>query len=504
LREILTYPPLRELDWQNITMLTHHRCVRRHYQQAAFCAVAIMVMLLSSSVHAAQWSVAPSLTVSETYIDNVRLSSNSDKQSDLVTQINPSVALTGNGKNLTLSLRYNLQNLVYLDEPSRNNSYHQLRSSLNATLLPQRLFIDASTSLSQQVLSPDDKVSIGNLGVVSNRSDVLSTRVSPYLRSRLGENLQTEIRYSYDNVSYSDSSALNSSSGGLSVNLRPNRALGSWSWQLNWQQREIYYDDRADERRESASLRVSYQVSARIGFNGVAGIENNKYSSQRASPRGEYWNLGANWRPSSRTNLSATAGERFFGRTWSLNFAHQARRHNWGLSYAESISSRRALQSEIRELLLIDPDGNPVIDPDTLEPRLFSVAFPVSFNQVFIRKTATANWGMRTKKTTSGISVFTEQRSFEGNGVVDEIFGSTLRWSWQVSRKNQFSTSMTWRKTLREDNDDIFRVASASLSQRINKSASASISLRRLQRVGDSINNTYTSNTITASLRISW
>ncbi len=469
-----------------------------------FMTIALAGVLYTAVAESASWTVSPSVSASETYMDNVTLTSTPPKETEWITQINPGISLQGTGKELNLALNYRLQNLLYLNEPKRNNSYQQLRASANATIQPQLLFLDANTSLSQQVLSASDKVGVGNVGVVQNRSDVRSTRVSPYLRTRIANSFLTELRYTYDNISYSGSSVLDNSSNSSSIFLTPSKRGARFTWRLNWEHRETSYKGRADERRENAALNLSYQVDPKVGVVGIFGYENNKYSSTRPDLSGNYWNLSATWQPSRRTAFSVNAGERFFGDTKGFSFSRQGRRSSVRVSYSEDISTRRQLQLKVLEVPVFDANGNPVIDINTGSQLLDDVELLVSFDQVFLLRKASASFGYRTKKTTADVTLFAEKRAFEDISFEDKIKGSTVRMTWTMSRKSSITASATRRTTERLSSDDVYQVYFASIRRRLFTNANTSLDIRHLQRDGDSTNNSYKVNTITANFRVSW
>lgn len=464
-------------------------------------------LLLPILVPAAEWKFSPSADLTETYTDNVAFNAGSGAESEWITQINPGLSIAGTGKELDLSLRYRLQNLVYANNSGRNSSYQQLQSTVKATVLPQYAFIDASASISQQVLTPEDNVSVGNIGVLGSRSNVETSRISPYLRARLGSQLETEARYSYDSVQYDKSGVGNnvsdSTSDGVSLYLRSVQNTGSWNWGLNFRQSNIDYKNRSDEKREDTSANFTYRMDSRLALLATGGYQNNEYSSGTSVPQGSYWSLGFNWQPSSRTALTLNAGERYYGRTGTLKFSHKARRNDIELGYVESLSSRRLLQLEQQEISIFNADGSPFIDPISGQQFLMNVPLLVTFEQVFVSKRANARWGFRTRKTTTQINILSERRTYQDNGEEDRIKSSNLSWNWQMNRSSQFSANASWRNTQRVTGDDNYKVVTMAFSRTISRDAVGSISLRRLQRTASNTVD-YAVNTVSASLRMNW
>ena len=96
------------------------------------------MLLLSLQAHAVEWEFTPTLQLKETYTDNVRLS-NTNEESDFITQVNPGISIVGLGPHLRFNTRYVMQNLLYAKESDRNATNHQLNANGNAELLPDHL-----------------------------------------------------------------------------------------------------------------------------------------------------------------------------------------------------------------------------------------------------------------------------------------------------------------------------------------------------------------------------
>ena len=93
---------------------------------AALCPAAAVVLLLPQQVDAAEWTVKPSLSLTENYSDNIRRAPRGNEQSDLITQISPGLNLTGTGPKLTFSTIYQMQNLFYAKNKQSDSTRHNL------------------------------------------------------------------------------------------------------------------------------------------------------------------------------------------------------------------------------------------------------------------------------------------------------------------------------------------------------------------------------------------
>ena len=465
-----------------------------------------------SLTSAAEWRFTPSIDITETYTDNVTLSSDSGSESDWISQINPALSLTGKGRELELAFDYRMQNLLYVGDDDRNNTNHQLNAALKTTLAPHWLFMDASSTLNQQVLSPDDNVSVGNLGVVSGREDVLTTRVSPYIKTRLSSWVLADLRFSHDSVVYSGNTATDSSSDQTSLSLQSAKAFGSWTWGLRYTGQDIQYSgqsltpDREDSRRRDTVLDLGYQLSAKIRLTGQAGYEDNEYqlSADSETPQGRYWSMGAVWAPTSQTTLTASGGRRYFGRTWKLDWSHQARRQNWQLAYNEDLSSRRELQLEQRDFLVFDQSGAPVIDPITLGQVVLTGNILVPTDEVFIDRRTSFHWSMNHRKSTTTFQFNKSRREFQESATIEMVTGIDLAWDWSVLRNGKFRANLGSQKTERDAGKDRYKLAGVNYERQLGRRVSSSYELRNVRRDTSGANNGYNENQLSANLRMSW
>src|SRR5687768_16587608 len=62
--------------------------------------------LLTCSAWGAKWEIVPTLSVVETYTDNVSLVSDAAKQSDWVTQVIPAISIVATGDRLRFNASY--------------------------------------------------------------------------------------------------------------------------------------------------------------------------------------------------------------------------------------------------------------------------------------------------------------------------------------------------------------------------------------------------------------
>ena len=146
----------------------------------------LLLGFVTLQAFAGNWTITPTLAVTETATNNLNLSS-TNTQSSLSTNIAPGIIIYGSGDRAKLRLNYSMNNIFYTADPSRNN---QTQNSLNAfgTLeaVENWLFIDASGNISQQSISAFGATPISsdvNTSVNGNITETSTYQVPPYILS---------------------------------------------------------------------------------------------------------------------------------------------------------------------------------------------------------------------------------------------------------------------------------------------------------------------------------
>ena len=184
--------------------------VRSNLKRLLSMSVALPA-LLSCPAWAAKWDIVPTLSVAETYTDNVSLAPNALKQSDWVTQVTPGISMTATGARLKFNASYNPQITYYAQGSQGNQIYQQLNATGNAELTEKLLFVDAGANVSQQNVSLLGPQTTSNVNTTGNRATVGTYFVSPYLRRDFGSDVQAEARVGYSVVNSNNQSALTNS-----------------------------------------------------------------------------------------------------------------------------------------------------------------------------------------------------------------------------------------------------------------------------------------------------
>jgi uncharacterized protein (PEP-CTERM system associated) len=293
-------------------------------------------------VVAGEWTITPSIAISETASDNVFLST-SEAKSALVSDITPGISVNGSGGRSNLHLEYQMHNLFYSTDPSEHN---QVQNALNASgtleALENWLFIDATGAILQQSISAfgaAPAASNVSTNVNSNIAETSTYSLSPYLRGSFGSFADYGVRYTLSSTSSKAGSAYASDTENWLVSLNGKTRLASLGWSLEGTAMTIDQGNlrSTDDRRVRALL--LYQITPQLQVSLIGGREENNYESREMTG---FTNYGAGffWLPTERTKISFSREERFFGPSNTLDFSHRTAHTAWTMSAGEDVTAQ--------------------------------------------------------------------------------------------------------------------------------------------------------------------
>jgi uncharacterized protein (PEP-CTERM system associated) len=290
---------------------------------------------------AAEWKVAPTITLNETYSDNISLAPSGFEDSDLRSQIVPGLAIHANGARIHLNLDYQLFHTRYLQETRPSNTNHQLDLQLQAKLT-DNFFIDSFAAIRQQNVSL-----LGRIGDTTdpnlNSTSTRSFSLSPYVRYHVSDFAEGEIRYTDSFAGSNQKNALSNSHGQRAdLSVSSGRSFDEFRWNANYSDERIDYRDFQDTKFSKVEGTGRYRLTRQLALLATLGYEKNDFASVGDKPEGALWNLGFSWAPSNRTRLEATAGRRFFGNTYAVDFSHRRRSSFWTLGYDQNLTTTRS------------------------------------------------------------------------------------------------------------------------------------------------------------------
>jgi len=304
-------------------------------------ALAVLALLSSQapSVTAAEWHFTPRLDLRETYSDNVNLAPSGSEQSSFVTEVMPGFTLNGIGRRSRFTASYQARSVNYSNNNFGSNLQHYLAATGNAQLVEDLLFIDGSANVSNISTSPFGPQALDSTYATSNRTEVRSYTISPYLSKRYGSLAQGELRYTHQGLSADTVGFSNYNSDRLNLNVSSGEAFRVLGWNVAASRQQSRYSNLDSVASDYLNGTLRYRITDQFRLTGSAGYERYTYQSVGESPQGASWSVGFIWQPSLRTNLEASAGRRFYGTAYMLNGTHRSRHTTWNVSYNEDITT---------------------------------------------------------------------------------------------------------------------------------------------------------------------
>ncbi len=172
----------------------------RSYITAAV-AVAGSAFVLTPSVMAAEWLFSPYVGLTEQFTDNA-FGTSTDREHDFITSLNTGFSLTGDGNRLQLAAEYDISYDFYARNDELNGFRHNLLAAADTEIVDEHFFILSQVAFTEETLSRSGNTSFVDRTVSSDRTRVLTTRISPYYTQDFGGNAVGLVQYTYSRVDF--------------------------------------------------------------------------------------------------------------------------------------------------------------------------------------------------------------------------------------------------------------------------------------------------------------
>ncbi len=457
------------------------------------------------SVLAGDWQITPSISINETYTDNVNLTSDDgDQNSDLISEIAPGISIRGRGGRTSLDLDYSFRQFFF-----KNTDQDESTNRLNATgqieLWDRVAFIDGTASMSRQVVDSRDATTDTAAGEFNNRTDVRTFDISPYFLHHFGSWVETGSRYRYSTVSVSGDAAEDTTTLTETFRANSGRQFQRLRWSLLVNRfKEMRDGDAPSNKTLMVDNDYTYVWNRKVSILAGIGYEDIEDNTLIDQPEGVTWNAGLALNPGPRTSLRATFGRRFDDDNFAFDLSHQlSSRTRITANYSESLESSQRLVARDLGFVGTDVDGN-LIDLRTGLPfNPGTDAFGLQTETFRQKRFFTSLNGSR-KRNRFNVAAFWEERKTDGTGTDDTVYGIAGNLSRTLSRRTTGSVRLTYRRTKfegGEDRTDDFYAVTGNLSYQIFRNTSAVLSYSRTQRNSDADVNDLTENAVVLRLR---
>lgn len=461
--------------------------------QLSFISIFLLAMGVFLPLNGmAGWRLTPQFSLAEIYTDNVELAASGLEDEEFITQISPGVSLIGIGAKSEINLEYRMDGFLYVNEGNRNTVNHQMAFDVSHIIGDEHVFIDANGAYTQNIINVQDAVSAESFFITENRTDTAVLNVSSYLRGRFGEGINSEVRASYGLVDYQDVSGLDSRVEQISAFLDGREVPGRIGWLTGYGRRVTIYENRPDATFESIEGELDIKFTGRLSLLGIVGQESNTYeqTDPELDSEDSFWRTGFRWRPSHRTSLEVTSGERFFGETYSLRLDHRARYVEWDIEYVEDLQTTGLEQLD--RLSTEDDGAN-----EALPGEVASLT-----NEVFILKRWSGSISRTKGKSDINIRFFRDRRYFQERQTWELSSVANISWVWQFApqTRSMVRYSKSRNQFFDVGREDEVSIYNFSLIRNFGRSITISASYRHDYRLSTAQESEYRSNTLTLQL----
>lgn len=465
------------------------------------CLLAVLWVsaLHPHQVFAFDWRVRPAFSISEMFSDNLALSQ-IDKQSGFVTEVSPGLSLVGTSPWSNFNMNYRLQGLYNAGGRDAFDVNHQMQMSSLYQAIKNTLFIQTSSSISQQNIN-NAFIATDNLSGPNNRVESKTFSISPYWTPHFGRFANGLFKVGYSHADFNNVQNAFATDNGFTNNLISNTdsytkqaSLSSGSyfntiqWSMNYSDINSNRASGNDVNFESYSGNARYYINRKFNIFAQGGYENNDYKTLNNNIRnGFYYTIGGQWRPSQYYSIEAGAGNNQhvtlqfspsaklnssvtyrhkdvglnLGSSWDALISYNLGQSRWGFTYSQETTTVQ--QVLIDRGLLADPiTGQVIVDPVTRQPVVIDpltfaqsglannynfINFPSLVDDVLIMKRANINFAYQTGKSSFNANAYNERRTYEQSLQEDNVFGVSGGWNWQFTPKLSFFLHPLWQST---------------------------------------------------------
>lgn len=418
-------------------------------------------------------TVLPRLSVTETWTDNVGALS-TGKKADQVTDISPGIHIAREGRRLKGYLDYARHSLAYAQNTSPTRSQNELNMAGLMEAVDSWMYVDLSGVVSQQSISAFGTQSSQNTSLNTNKTEVSSYRISPFVRGRMGSAANYEARFSRA-VTLADSAAASNvaeSDGMLAVN--GDSAFRNLGWTANASRQNIDYSAGRPTEVDRLDLGLSYALTSQLVVSANGGRENSNLTTRDKQAYATSA-LGVDWSPSERSKVSASGGRRSFGETHHLSIEHRTARTAWKYSDTRDIAA-----TPIQAVLTWNHADSPTPVVSGFLPSAVTLQRRHDLSVSLLGKRDTVTFVATESESHRVDTLSTALDDLAVSGVNQQ--GFSIAWVHRVTSDYALTSIVAQQKTRGALNSDDSRLQEmgVSLTGKVGPSASASAGIRRV------------------------
>jgi uncharacterized protein (PEP-CTERM system associated) len=285
-------------------------------------------LIASAAAHGSDWKFSTFGSAGVTLTDNANLAPSGQEKGDAILQGTAGISASREGARLKVNATYAPTGIIYVDGTSSNRWVNTLSASGSLEAVEDFFFIDARASISQQFVSPFGPTPTDLATATSNRTNVTTLGVTPYIRGRFAATGMTYLVRNDSN--WTDASGTGTGwAYSNSTVARLDSAPAKVSWGLEYNRRNTNYAGQSGFVNDAFRGRLYWTPDPQFRIYAIGGYETNNYSVTNQS--GAIYGGGLDWRPSERTTVAGYYEERFYGPSYQANVTHRTPLSFWAL-----------------------------------------------------------------------------------------------------------------------------------------------------------------------------
>ncbi len=461
-------------------------------------ALGVAALLASREAVAAEWTITPTVTVSESYSDNIDLDPDGAETSAFVTDVTPAISIVGSSARASASISAGVTASQQTAGDDRGLEFDaDLAAAASLEAVKEVFFIDVNGSVSQQVLDRRAAQSSANADTVQ------TYEISPSLRRHFGGYADGEARYAFTQFFSGSKTTSDSSIHRIDLRLDSGRYFTRIQWSVDASASKDFRSLDNDVERRDATLNLEYAFSRFVSALGSIGYQQFDDGEPANKINGIVWDAGFRWRPGPRTEMELTYGRRDADNSFRGNLSYKfSSRTRLQASYAEVLETSQGAFSRAVANTAIDPNTGQIIDLNTglpFDPR----TSPLSIRDETTRtKRFNLNLTGSRGRNSFSLGAFVERQDVEPSGDDEDAAGINASWNRQLNRRLNFSLGGSYVNTefkldQREDHD---YAVNGSLDYQVAKNLNAAITYGYLQRDSTDASQEYTENSVSVSV----
>lgn len=283
------------------------------------------------------FTIVPTLAVTQTFTHGDSVTPG-DSRFESVTQLSPGVQISSGSGRIRGFLNYAVNALRYANESGRSGIQQTLNTAVQAEVVEKYAFVDANANISLQPISALGPQYSNDTLSRSNRTEVRSYALSPYVRGAIAGRVDYEARLSHASTHTVASTGSDSQSTSGSLRFSGRTVLSAVDWSLFGTRESLDYDlgRRTQSDRVSAELGYAVLSQLRLSVRGGRESSNLLTADKQGTTTHGY---GFAWHPSEVTSLSAQQDRRVYGNTHSVIFSHRTARTIWTYTDTRDVST---------------------------------------------------------------------------------------------------------------------------------------------------------------------